>query len=249
MIIYLAGDAYAEHVFEKLNWNFNRLDSFFYIRHGEWRKRAIPKYKKYLLDSGAFTFIMSKQKKKIDIDSYTDEYIDFIKNHNVELFFEMDVDAVWGYDKVKQLRERIERKVGKQSIPVFHKNRGLNDFKDMCKDYKYIALGIAGKDVPWGDWMTFKLFTDYANSNNVKMHGLGITGNKSIDNVNFYSVDSSSWTAGNRYKMLYQFNGKRLDKINIPKNNRIKDHKALALHNFTEWVKFANYKDQTCVQY
>ena len=64
MKIYLAGEAYGEKVFKYYNYNFNRLDSFFYVRNNCFKK-FINKYNDYLLDSGAFTFIMSPKKNKI----------------------------------------------------------------------------------------------------------------------------------------------------------------------------------------
>lgn len=240
MIVYLAGEAYGEKVFEHFKYKFNRLDSFYYCKNSSWQVKNIKKYNRYILDSGAFTFIMSKTKKSIDIDSFTDQYIDFINEHGIDLFFEMDVDRVYGYDKVKQLRSRIERKTSKATIPVFHKDRGLDEFIAMCKDYKYISLGIAGKDVGWGDWKSFLPFVLKAKEYNTKVHGLGITGMNVLDKVPFYSVDSSSWTAGNRYKSIFRFDGERVKSMNVDlKHKKIKNHLALAVHNFNEWLKFS----------
>lgn len=115
----------------------------------------------------------------------------------------MDVDSVMGYDKVKQLRRRIEQKTGKQPIPVFHKNRGKEEFIAHCKDYPYVALGIAGKDTSWADWKTFLAFVLKAKEYNTKIHGLGITGMSVLEKVPFYSVDSSSWLQGGKYRKYY----------------------------------------------
>lgn len=243
MNIYLAGDAYAKQVFSYFDYDFNRLDSFYYINKET--TKNIKRYKKYMLDSGAFTFIMSKKKVRIDIDGFTDRYIEYIKNNDIDLFFEMDVDKIFGYEKVKQLRKKIESKTQKQSIPVFHTNRGLNDWIAMCKDYDYIALGIAGKDVSWGDWKAFYKFVMSAKEYNCKVHGLGITGMNSLEKVPFHSVDSSSWTAGNRYKTVFHFDGnscKAQNHLNL-NSKRIKNHLGLALHNFNQWKKFSEYME------
>jgi hypothetical protein len=241
MKIYLAGEVYGEKVFEHFNYNFNRLDSFFYVKNSEVYQSLIPKYNRYILDSGAFTFIMSKTKKKIDIDVFTDEYIEFILKNKIKLFFEMDVDKVYGYEKVKQLRNKIEAKTGMRSIPVFHMNRGLEDFIAMCKDYEYVSLGIAGKDVSWGDWKSFLPFVMKAKEHKCKVHGLGITGMNVLDKVPFYSVDSSSWTSGNRYKNIFRFDGKYVKTMKVDlKNKRISNHLNLAKHNFEQWMKFSH---------
>lgn len=249
MKVYLAGEAYGAEVFKNMDFKFKRLDSFMYVRDNKRYISFIPKYEEYLLDSGAFTFIMSKKKTKIDIDSFTDEYIDFIKDNKIDNFFEMDVDKIFGYEKVKQLSRRIEAKTGKQSIPVFHMSRGLDDWNSMCKDYKYVSLGIAGKDVPWGDTQTFMRFVMNAKSYGTKVHGLGITGMKTLKKVPFYSVDSSSWTCGNRYKSIFFFDGKEVKSVKVDlSNKRIKDHLKLAEHNFKQWVEFSNYmKNRTYV--
>lgn len=65
-----------------------------------------PDCKSFLLDSGAFTFMNGA--KRVDFDSYTDKYIDFINAYKVPLFFEMDLDAVVGLQKVEEYRRRIE---------------------------------------------------------------------------------------------------------------------------------------------
>lgn len=108
-------------------------------------KGVMPEYvqtehcKSYLLDSGAFSFMNGA--KRVDFDSYTDRYIDFINDNKVPLFFEMDLDVVVGLPKVEEYRRRIERRTGKQCIPVFHRERGKDYFIDMVKNYKYVALG------------------------------------------------------------------------------------------------------------
>jgi hypothetical protein len=248
MIVYLAGEAYGAEVFREFNYCFNRLDSFFYVRKNKGFAEKIKNYNRYLLDSGAFTFIMTKKKIKIDIDYFTDQYIDFIKEHKVQHFFEMDVDSVYGYEKVKGLRKKIESKTGKQSIPVFHKNRGFADWVSMCKDYKYISIGIAGKDVSWGDYKTFNKFVLSAMEHETKVHGLGITGMESLKRIPFYSVDSSAWTAGNRYKTIYNFDGNCVKSVKTDlSKKRISNHLGLAKHNFGEWVKFSKSMENKIV--
>lgn len=123
MNLYLAGDTYGKHIFPKVDFRFNKLDTFWYIYKNAQAEKDITKYDDFLLDSGAFTFIMAKRKGqsiKVDIDYFTDAYCDYINNFHIDKFFEMDVDSVLGYEKVKQFRKRIEQRTGKQPIPVFH---------------------------------------------------------------------------------------------------------------------------------
>ena len=247
MIIYLAGSGKLHLDMEDIG-KVNNLDSFMYMN--DTLAKLIPHYKSYILDSGAFTFIMQHRKGKkvsVSIDSFTDKYIDFVNEHQIDHFFEMDVDSTHGYDKVKQLRRRIEQKTGKPSIPVFHKSRGFEDWKAMCKDYEFIALGIGGKDVSFTDWKTFKMFNDYAITNGCRVHCLGVTGMNVLPKVNFYSVDSSSWTAGNRFKEIHFFRNGIIEKLTNKdpelQGMRIKDQAALAVHNLKEWIKFSQYAE------
>lgn len=245
MKIYLAGENYGNKIFPKVNCNFNRLDTFWGVFKGSQPIKEIHLYKDYILDSGAFTFMEAKKKGKelkVDLDFFTDAYIDYINAHDIDLFFEMDVESVTGYDKVKQLRKRIESKTGKRCIPVFHKERGRKDWEQTIKEYDYAAIGIAGKDVPWGDHKTFEKFVWSAAEQDCKLHGLGITGMRTLEKVPFHSVDSSSWSAGNRFKGVCRFNGERI--VNVPVGNyRISEHEALALHNLKEWIKFCDFME------
>ena len=79
--------------------------------------------------------------------------------------------------------------------------------------------------------------------NGAKIHALGFTSLDGITQYHFDSVDSTAWTAGNRFGLVYHFDGRTMQKINVPKGYRIKDSKRLALMNYIEWVKFQKYAD------
>ena len=93
----------------------------------------------HLVDSGAFTFFSSK--KKIDIDGYLTDYIAYINKYDIKHFFELDIDVIVGYEKVLELRERLERETGKKCIPVWHISRGKDEFIKMIKEYDYASIG------------------------------------------------------------------------------------------------------------
>ena len=47
-----------------------------------------------------------------------------------------------------EYRKRLERLTNKQVIPVWHKSRGAGDFKKMCDEYDYVAIGgIVSKEI------------------------------------------------------------------------------------------------------
>lgn len=169
------------------------LMSYYAIRS----KKEIARYirdntKEILIDSGAHSF---QKGKKVDWLEYTKQYAKFIKEYdkpNVIGYFEMDVDNIIGYDKVLELRKILEE-VSDKIIPVWHKNRGIEDFKNMCKKYsgKIVAItGFKNEDIKDEQYL---MFLKYAKKYNCKVHCLGMTRKKVLDKVPFDYVDSSSW--------------------------------------------------------
>lgn len=174
----------------EFKWN---LMSYYYLR----KKRAVADYIKQhseeiLIDSGAHSF---QKGKKVDWVEYTKEYARFIQEFDepkVIGYFEMDVDNVIGYDKVLELRKILES-VSDKIIPVWHKNRGVEEFKKMCRDYagKVIAVtGFKNEDIQDHQYL---MFLKYARKYGCKVHCLGMTRAKILDKVPFDYVDSSSW--------------------------------------------------------
>lgn len=130
----------------------------------------------------------------------------------------MDVDNIIGYEKVLGLRKILEAASDK-IIPVWHKNRGIDDFKAMCEKYagKIIAItGFKNEDIKDEQYL---MFLKYAKKFNCKVHCLGMTRKKVLDKVPFDFVDSSSWKQhalfgkiGNR-KVTKDFSSKHRDVV------------------------------------
>lgn len=189
----VGGPPFAEYVVKKIGkmkWN---LISYYYIKNREDLAEFIRNNsEEVLVDSGAHSF---QKGTKVDWDKYTKDYADFIKRYdtdNVVGYFEMDVDNIIGYDKVLELRKVLEL-VSDKIIPVWHKNRGLDEYKKMCKDYagKIVAItGFKNEDIKDEQYL---MFLKYAKKYNCKVHCLGMTRKKILDAVPFDYVDSSSW--------------------------------------------------------
>ena len=99
------------------------LGSYFSIsrRNEKLYASLIPHFKDFMLDSGAFSF-MNSESVAIDWDKYLEDYAAFIKTNRVEKFFELDIDVIVGYDKVKEYRLRLEGLTCRPSIPVWHRS-------------------------------------------------------------------------------------------------------------------------------
>lgn len=214
------------------------LESFYYA--DEWVEKAIPHFGSFMLDSGAFTFFSSG--KQVDWNEYISRYCDFVRRNNVGLFFELDIDALIGYENVKDIRLRIERETGKQPIPVWHKRLGKDEFLKMCDEFPYVAIGgIVSREIMPKDYQFFPWFIDEAHKRGCKIHGLGFTNLKGLEKYHFDSVDSTAWLSGNRFGSVYTFTGKTMTKRDKKEGERLSDSRAVAVHNFREWVKFQQY--------
>lgn len=196
----------------------------------------------FLLDSGAFSYMSGAKCTKESLLAYLDKYIDFINKYDIKYFFELDVDTIFGIEFVEMMRKRLEERTGKQCIPVWHKGRGIEYWKKMVAEYKYVAIGGLVFHVKKQEWPLIKRMVDYAYSRGVKVHGLGFTKTKILDDYKFYSVDSSSWlSSASRGQKLNVFNGTCIVNKDIKKRNYKAIIKNMSEFNFKEWVKYQHY--------
>lgn len=225
------------------------LCSYFYLKSAS-AKPLLPLVAKhnaqntFILDSGAFSFMNGKTVTKKVMDQYVDDYIEFINANKINQFVEADIDALFGYEQALKYRKKIEAKTGKQTIPVWHKNRGIQAFKDMCEEYNYVALGgFAIKEIKPNQYGDAKKLVDYAKKKGVKVHGLGYT-RSDLTDWNFYSVDSSSWTGGVRYGQAVKFEHNKIRTIKKkPGQGRAKGNE-IAESNLKQWIKYQKYMDR-----
>ena len=149
-----------------------------------------------MVDSGAHSF---QKGTKCDFEPYTHEYAAFIKEFdrpNVVGYFEMDVDNIIGYENVLKLRDILKAESGhpEKIIPVWHKNRGIADYKRMCEEHAGQVVAITGfKNGDIRDEQ-YAMFVKEAWKHGCKIHCLGMTRKKILDKVPFDYVDSSSWS-------------------------------------------------------
>lgn len=220
------------------------LESFYYFK--DFQKPLIRNADLFLLDSGAFTF-MNTVKGNVDWNKYIDSYISFINENGVKHYFELDIDVIVGYDEVKQIRAKIERETGVKSIPVWHKSRGIEEYKRLVNDYEYISIGgFVINEIKKTEYPIIKKMVQYAYSRGVKVHGLGFTP-KDVSRYKFYSVDSTTWLSCRRFGSLYKFDGKEIKMI-TPKNHGTKRDKQQDIEKITvkEFIKYQKYLNRSC---
>lgn len=193
----------------------------------------------FLLDSGAFSFMSGAPCTKEIIWEYAERYVDFIIANNVKYYIELDVDTIFGIEFVEQLRAMMEKRTGRQCIPVWHKSRGVDYYKRMVAEYSYIAIGGLVFHVKQSEWGLIRKLVQYAYDRGVKVHGLGFTKVRELDNYKFWSVDSSSWTKGaGRGQQRQDFNGEYIVQHRIDGGGKKVNLSKLILHNGLEWCKY-----------
>lgn len=249
MKLYVAGEHTVKNGkdIEKQNGKIYILESFIYCRNNKHFPLVMKKSKDLLLDSGAYTFMRGNATSS-NFEKYTEELAEFINKWNINYFFEMDIDKVVGLKKVEKLRNILENKTGKQTIPVWHKSRGIDYWKGLTKDYEYISLSASGNNGS-SEWtrspdgvLAMKKLNDIALNNCCKVHALGYTKIPVLKKIPFYSVDSTAWLYGNRGGFLYHFTGNDIIKQKKPKNTKLISKNA-AKHNFVEWIKFQRWAE------
>lgn len=217
------------------------LESFYYCDADT--ERLLPYFGDFLLDSGAFTF-MQGNGSGTNWDDYIERYADFINRNNVTKYFELDIDSVVGYEKVKEFRKKLEKLTNKPCIPVWHLSRGLPEYKKMCDEYGYVAIGgIVSGEIKKEKYGAFPALISEAHKRKAKVHGLGFTALDWLKKCHFDSVDSTAWTTGNRFGYIYWFDGQTMKKKDAPKGHRLGDSRKVALNNYTEWIKFQKYAE------
>lgn len=198
----------------------------------------------FLLDSGAFSYLNGQTIELPKMEEYVERYIDFLQKSNIQYFFEMDVDALFGIKSVEKWRKKIERETGRQSIPVWHKQRGIEYWKNMCEEYTFVAIGGFNFDIKKREYDLIRKMVDYAADRGVKVHGLGFTNVKILKTFRFYSVDSTTWLSGAvRGKQLYLYANGTLSWRYLNQGKRKVDIPALEMHNLKEWTKYQKYMD------
>lgn len=202
--------------------------------------------KKLFLDSGAFSaFTLGKT---INIA----EYCDFIKRNQSLLEVYAGLDVIGDFQKSRTNQEWMEAQ-GLSPLPCFHFKSPLQELKRMCEKYDYIALGglvpLALKQKTMTVWLDncFSIIKHYWPK---KIHGFGLNSFDMWTRYPFYSVDSTSWLMGGKFRHIIKFNGEKIlsySKKNITTkslevmNAYQQDYQDINTNNVVEYLKAADF--------
>lgn len=211
------------------------LESFKYVQ--PWQVENIGRFKSFMLDSGAFTF-MQRGMGKVDPMQYVRKYANYVRDNDVQLFFEFDIDKISSKAAVDCYRRLIEKVVGRRCIPVWHVQRGESEWERLCDEYDYVAIGDMGSDETKAIYGEIPSMIQRAHDLGAIVHGLGVGGLTRIRKFPFDTVDSASWTWGVRGHFMYDWDGSKMHYNGFYDGESV-DRTWLTRHNFMEWVRMS----------
>ena len=222
----------------------SRICSGELLLHPTMANRRIPKWKMFLLDSGAFTFMhgIEASSKPVDWDGYLSRYIDFINRNNVQHFFELDVDSIVGYDAVKRMRARLEAETGKQSIPVWHRSRGLDEFKRLCRDYPISHRRLRNQAHTAQRVRLYPSFGAVCKF----LRGAGAWSGvhqKGCSEFRLLQRGQHDMDHTGQFRRLSYFNGTEMVVVRPPKGMIGADYRRRREYSLREWIKYQKYLD------
>lgn len=194
----------------------NILFSYFYIWELR-RENAIARIQRenphvnWFLDSGAFTYMVRRTKEPDSLpplDQYVRRYFAYIDEYGAPYcrVTELDVDTS-GHplEEVDEWREEmLERWPHLNVTPVWHETRGIEAWDQYCEDprIRTLAIGSEAGDATLG---RLRQLVNQARKWHKPVHGFGQTKTKVLRTVPFDSVDSSSWSFGQRSGITFIF--------------------------------------------
>lgn len=171
------------------------LISYHYFRTSDLDRyfEQFPEHPEVFADSGAFSAL------SVGADIDVDEYGDWLAKwaHHFSIVANLDVI---GDHEASAANQAILESKDLAPLPVFHVGEPFAALEALCEQYQYVALGgmvIRGKSAPVHRWaiQCFQVARKYG----TVFHGFGQTTMRSLMDLPWYSVDSSSWSKVSRY--------------------------------------------------
>jgi len=173
---------------------------------------------RYMIDSGAHSFqadwTLFKTWKEKDFTDFVKGYEEWIWENidHIDCAVELDIDytlnmVLGGSEKSTIGGAMVERwqkeifmpleKAGLDIIYVWHENRGIEGWEDMCSRFNYVGLPgeFSSKD-------DFNKFVSVARRYTTRMHGMASTKSLDFREIPWASIDSITWKTGEMYGTL-----------------------------------------------
>lgn len=204
----------------------NLLLSYYYIRRRGKEEIEERLYKKkgmkFLIDSGAHTFINDAQYRDKSVEwweDYLKKYTGFVKKHRDLIFacVELDLSSLVGKDVVERWRKEYFMPLEEEGIPViyvYHLDDSFEDFDKLCRKHPYVGFSAVEMNASLDNPIEYidKLF-EIAVKNKAKIHGFGVGSNKLLLKHPFFSADMTSWLTGSQFGEVNYFEGGKLKRL------------------------------------
>ena len=159
-------------------------------------------------DSGAYSAYSQGAEVKVA------DYAAWLKTWGDLLTTYVNLDVIRDPSGTAANQRHLEN-AGLRPIPVFHTGTDMKVLRDLIKHYGYIALGgMVGVPGPHALKWCATCFKE-ARGNDVVYHGFGQTRNDVIQQLPWFSVDSSSWGAGHRFGQIPVWDRRKLTKVKV----------------------------------
>lgn len=183
------------------------------------RKKAVPRLK-FMIDSGAHTLQVSMGKapyntwKLADFEKYMQGYAEWLDQNRAYVFAAVELDIAYslniaagkaaedpyGDTVVDEWRRKYFRPLQESGIDiiyVWHPAQGHAGWENLCANFPYV--GLPGEMSKQED---FNTFVTIARRYTTKLHGFAATKQSDFRDWPWYSIDSTTWKAGEIYGTL-----------------------------------------------
>lgn len=217
-------DAKVEHVLTSY-WQMREKNRYDMV---EVRKKLHPDME-FMVDSGAHTFITDWRKFKDwtreDFEKYLKAYVAWIRANKDHIFaaVEFDIDytlnmvltgdenSTLGTSIVEEWQKKYFMPLEQEGVTiiyVWHAERGIEGFEDMCAKFSYV--GLPG---PMSSQKDFNKYMSIAKRHMTRVHGFAATKLQDFRDVEWYSIDSTTWKSGEMYGVILHWDVKKEDLI------------------------------------
>jgi len=196
---------------------------------------------KVFIDSGAHTFIANEAQyrdKPLEFwEEYLEGYTKFLRENKEHIFAcaDLDIDALVGEEQVNEWRAKYFEPLEIQVCYIWHENRGMEGWEEMCRKYSYIGMPNHGYSVQ----VLSKMFR-IARKYNTRVHGMALTVTNILQKIPFYSADSTTWLVGQQFGECCYFDGRDMKRLERNQWTRNYKTKLMKPPLNADWDKLAN---------
>ncbi|MDH6489641.1 hypothetical protein [Streptomyces sp. SAI-127] len=191
-------------------------------------------------DSGAHSA------RTLGITLTVEDYAAWCHQHDRRLTLYANLDVIGAPEATWRNQKRLEQEHGLEPIPVFHTGEPWHWLERYLDEgYTYIALGkLLGNPLP--DVLTWLDKVFRIADGRAVFHGFGLTVDRALREFPFYSVDSSTWTAGFRFGIIRLFDNATGRWVTLLQRDRqaLLQHRDLIRHHHANPLAFASKATQ-----